>query len=304
MVVYFSLRPLREMNILTAGILFGALHAAVQGKVVQAEFSNWDWFDWAKRPSLFAGWGALCSIQFFRDATWPSVFTQWVLAANVLEAGLRGIQDKDYVSGILCILLSPFSPFIFVSGDGYVKFKQDCKILGLPLWNPLPCRWYCRMHCVTLGAFYAFGKSFKTASLFFTLTCTIPLMWMECVDQEMSNTAQIFMIRPCSLIWAAIVDSFAFTQYTNFPTIGDAADWLLDHVIARNVLQAIVTFVLLSACLMRDKVFPLGSGPVSGHDSEVARLSARMACTADEATADYGGIGNAEKSGVSLCHCQ
>jgi hypothetical protein len=258
LVTYFAYRPLRYMNILTAGILFAAVHAPFQNAHLLDAYSAYTWFDWLKRASLIVVWACFVFIDQLRSAKWPSVFLQWVLAANVLEAGIKATQDADFVCGVPICLLFVFSPHFFVDADGHVYLLRDSKVLGLPIQNPVSFRWYFRLYFVLIGAWHSCGILFhqRRSVVFTTLTCLIPLFWMECIDRDLARTGRICMIRLYAIIWATIMDTTAFSEYVNVTTAFDAMGFMRNALV-RNLLQAAFIIVLLGACAVADKWKPL-----------------------------------------------
>ena len=99
---------------------------------------------------------AYCLVYFFPGEK-SRIFGQYMLFINVLEAGILAIVQKEYIVGILLILLSPFSPRFYLLQDGTFESKKGSIFQKYEL---ISNKLYYRSYLILLGTLSLFGKYF------------------------------------------------------------------------------------------------------------------------------------------------
>ena len=253
-------------------LLLASMWALAANQATLKAVGDFSWFDWVKRASLILGFLVLVSLDSdrFRRATWPVVTAQVVLFANVFEAGIFGCSYSDYVVGIFICVLSFFSPHCYTddeSGylcvtshdmDGGTDGRPVARFWGRKQWkSPMPARWYIRMYCILIGVLHTFSPSFHTTSIFYGLTCWIPLCLCEGERLRYGSVvseARWFTIRLNMLFAVVVVDTLANSSMTAAmnATLGHVS-FVIDDAVVRNIVHGLVVVVLGVGCHVIDR---------------------------------------------------
>lgn len=217
--------------LITSGVLYTCSTFAYSNpSVVKKIISEFGWFSYVKRFSLLAGFFGYIFMYFYRKNISTKIF-QWILTLNVLEAGILGIRHKDYLIGVLLVLLSPFSPEFKVNDKNTIETKSGSII---PRWKPISDKNYFRAYLSLLGILSFFGNYFieRKLNIFAGTSCLIPLIINEI---EKGNYGNNFSIRTFSIIIASIIDSTVSENYINKTSIN--LPFLYNSSINRNVIH-------------------------------------------------------------------
>eukprot|EP01083_Nonionella_stella_P049502 131885_1 len=212
---------------------------------------DWFWFQYAKRISLVVGYLAYVWV-YTTNSKASRIFVQWALALNVLEAGLLALQYLEIVSGVLLIVISPFSPQYFINEENKTLLGKPGNLFQRERFNYLSVKWYMRCHLIILGVWYITSDYFNTRneSLFTFLSCVIPLAANEyCFD----NFVNHFSIRAFALIISIPIYASIDTLWIKKQPSGMIPDDNLD-IILRNCIQLLVILFLFGLVVLNDKL--------------------------------------------------
>lgn len=240
----------------------------------------WIWFDYVKRTSLLVGWVSMGIVSYSNFIGKPRigrVCTQWVVNVNVLEAAALAFQYLDVVLGVSLIVVGVLGVGVSLDDDGYVivERERDDGLFGFRKLSYLPsARTYVRLYMITLGTWHATSLFFDDSTTFFTLTCLLPLLWMEALATrgaaplvphltppssratayEARLVGKAMMLRVYALVWYTILDTLAdkrSMEMSSNAVFDGPSPVITDHG-ARNALQLGVTLLLLAACVFND----------------------------------------------------
>lgn len=243
-------KPVHMLLPFMGGVYFTALYGPA--KCVEAEIDGW--FSWVKYPSMMVVWWGLLAASARPGSQCVAIFSQWIIGVNMLEAGLLGITDADFVSGLVLVALSPFAPGAVVDAQGNIRVSDKASILGCRCWkNPMEPTWFFRLHYIVLGAYYfvgSFWESGKSVKIHLTLTCVLPLLWTTLVDRRKTQIYRIFLVRTFGLL-VMVIDLTVNDEFNHLTSYG--TDFAMSTV-WRNVAQAVIILTLVASCLMLDRL--------------------------------------------------
>eukprot|EP01083_Nonionella_stella_P049501 131884_1 len=243
-------KPFYLLLMFTCGVYFNSVAYVLTGDNAEAIISDWGWFDYVKRLSLVIGYLSYVWI-FTTNSKASRIFSQWVLALNVAEAGVLALEYLEIVSGVLLIACSPFSPRFFRNKENKTLLGEPGNLLQRERFNYLSVKWYFRCHLIILGAWYITSVHFNIwhTTVFLLLTCVIPLAANEyCFD----NFVNHFNIRTFALFIATANDSSFDPRWVNKQPPDMVPDDL--NIIVRNCIQLSIILFLFGLCVLNDKL--------------------------------------------------
>jgi hypothetical protein len=153
---------------------------------------------------------------------WPgnqcvSVCWQWVVTVNVVEAAALAASSNEWAASVGMIIMCPFTPYFFVTQDGYFAMKDGTRILGIGTKNCLPGKWYLRSYYIFLSGFHATNDFFrnKDGYVYAALTCVLPLVGAEVVDRSPDSCPRWFLVRVGGLWVYMFVAGFVAPDFSS-----------------------------------------------------------------------------------------
>lgn len=254
---WFFLYKLKDLDyklqiFIILGILYSSITFSFSNKQRIIEImKEFGWFSYVKRLSLIIGFISYCFMYYYRKPV-SSIIFQWILFVNVLEAGILGIQNKDYILGALLIFLSPFSPYSYFTKDGT---STSIKGSIFQKYKFINNKLYFRLYLSILSTLSLFGNYFieKKLNIFAFMSCIIPLILNE-IDKN--NEMDNFSIRTSSIIIGSIIDSTFADNYINKSFIDSVfLNKLQQNTLLRNSLHFICITIFAIYCFIKDKKF-------------------------------------------------
>ena len=245
--IYLCKKPFHYLLTFTLGIYFVAFaYICIDTSAIT---ENYTWFGYVKRASLIIGLLGYFWIYFWNNKA-SRIVLQWIIAINVFEAGLRALEHIEIVAGILLILVSPFTPQIFINDTDKTLIGKSGNLLQRDRFNYLSVKWYMRGHLIVLGVWYLLSVSFNyyNNALFGVLTCLLPLLLNE---YYLNNFINHFNVRAFALIiGAAVESSFDLYWFDKQPFKIIPEDF---NIIWRNIIQFIGVSFIVGLCILNDK---------------------------------------------------
>ena len=245
-------RPLYLLLQFTFGLYFACVAYNLTDNNYKEVIDGYTWFDYAKRSSLFAGYLMYLYFYYYNCKT-SRILTQWLLAINVFEAALLALQNLEIFVSLGLLLITPFSPQVFVNEtqDGTLTtlYGIPGNIFQNKKYNYLSVQWYFRCHLIILGGWYFTSAYFNLwgSSIYATLTCFFPLILNE---YYLNNWWNHFSVRTFALFIGAAMDSSL-----DFDWLNKQPDYISNNlnIIIRNVIQIFTILSIFGLCILNDK---------------------------------------------------